>query len=546
MAAPQRDASLVDRNRISGSIVAMSAILSSSNIQEFTVSDLALALKRVVEDRFGYVRVRGEISGYRGPHSSGHAYFSIKDQNAKIDAVIWKGVFAKMRIRPEEGLEVIASGKVTTFAGKSTYQLVVDSLEPAGVGALMALLEARRVLLAAEGLFAGERKKPLPYIPRVIGIVTSPTGAVIRDILHRIAERFSLLVIVWPVRVQGDNSGAEIVAAISGFNSLPKQLEVPTPDLIIVARGGGSLEDLWSFNDEIVVRAAASSVIPLISAVGHETDWTLIDQVADLRAPTPSAAAEMAVPVRAELLLSISDYSRRHAASMLRILNRMRGELRNLQRLLPGSDNLLAPWGQRNDLALTNLRRSVRVVLEARVFAVVRVSGRLAALSPQALVARDRARHRSVYDRFQNATGYVSERKLADLRRLERRLLTSYAAQGRMAQQTLRSQRDKLHGVRIRMTTATRAAVLRRVSKLESQHLLLRSLGYQNVLARGFALVRDCDGRTVRSVIVASGLASLDLQFVDGHVDVSIGRSPSTKPKENSSKRGSAKQGSLF
>ena len=524
----------------------MSANLIISNIQEFTVSDLATALKRVVEDRFGYVRVRGEISGYRGPHGSGHAYFSIKDQNAKIDAVIWKGVFAKMRIRPEEGLEVIASGKVTTFAGKSTYQLVVDALEPAGVGALMALLEARRSQLAAEGLFASERKKSLPYMPRVIGIVTSPTGAVIRDILHRIAERFALLVIVWPVRVQGDNSGAEIAAAISGFNSLPTELEIKTPDLLIVARGGGSLEDLWSFNDEIVVRAAAGSIIPLISAVGHETDWTLIDQVADLRAPTPSAAAEMAVPVRAELVLTVSDLSRRHAASMVRILSSLRSELRSLQRLLPGSENLLAPWGQRSDLAQTNLRRNARLVLQARVVSMVRISGRLAVRSPQALVARDRARHRAACGRLQNASGSIPERKLADLRRLERRLVTSYASQGRMAQQTLRSQRDKLHGVGIRMTTAARAAVLRRVSNLESQQMLLRSLGYQNVLARGFALVRDCDGRTVRTSLVANGLASLDLQFVDGHVEVSIGRSPSTEPKENSSKRGSAKQGSLF
>ncbi|MGB6326772.1 MAG: exodeoxyribonuclease VII large subunit, partial [Methylocella sp.] len=272
-----------------------------SNAPELSVSELSAALKRTVEDRFGFVRVRGEISNYRGPHSSGHVYFCLKDQSARIDAVIWKGVFAKLRTKPREGLEVVATGKVTTYPGKSTYQIIVEALELAGIGALMALVEERRRKLAAEGLFDEARKRPLPFLPACIGVVTSPTGAVIRDILHRIAERFPRHVVVWPVRVQGETSAAEIAAAIDGLNALPEHGPLRRPDVIIVARGGGSLEDLWSFNEEIVVRAAARSLVPLIAAVGHETDWTLIDHAADLRAPTPTAAAEKAVPVRSEL-----------------------------------------------------------------------------------------------------------------------------------------------------------------------------------------------------------------------------------------------------
>ena len=268
------------------------------NAPEFTVSELSSALKRTVEDAYGHVRVRGEISGFRGPHSSGHCYFALKDENAKIDAVIWKSAHYRMRFKPQEGLEVIATGRLTTFPGKSTYQIVIEALEPAGIGALMALLEERKKKLAAEGLFEEARKQLLPWLPEVIGVVTSPTGAVIRDILHRLDDRFPRHVLVWPVRVQGEGSAEQVAAAIRGFNALPEGGRIPRPDVLIVARGGGSLEDLWSFNEEIVVRAAADSMIPLISAVGHETDITLIDFAADKRAPTPTAAAEMAVPVQ--------------------------------------------------------------------------------------------------------------------------------------------------------------------------------------------------------------------------------------------------------
>src|SRR5947209_13851669 len=278
-----------------------------SNTPELTVTELSAALKRTVEDRFGYVRVRGEISNYRGPHSSGHAYFCLKDQGARLDAVVWKTTLQRLKTKPEEGLEIIATGRVTTFPGKSSYQIVVDAIEPAGIGALMALLDERRRRLAAEGLFDQARKRPIPYLPDVIGVVTSPTGAVIRDILHRLTDRFPVRVIVWPVRVQGETSAAEVTAAIDGFNALPEGGAIPRPDVLIIARGGGSLEDLWSFNEEDPVRAVARSAIPLIAAVGHETDWTLIDHAADVRAPTPTAAAEFAVPVRGELVAWLSE-----------------------------------------------------------------------------------------------------------------------------------------------------------------------------------------------------------------------------------------------
>src|SRR6202047_883666 len=306
-------------------------------IREWTVSELSAALRKTVEDAFGYVRVRGEISGYRGAHSSGHCYFALKDDSAKIEAVVWKTAYARMRIKPEEGLEVIVTGRLTTFPGQSKYQIVVETLAPAGLGALMALLEERKKTLPAEGLLDSARKQLLPFLPDVIGVVTSPTGAVIRDILHRLADRFPRHVLVWPVRVQGDGSAEEIAAAIRGFNELPQAGAIPRPDLLIVARGGGSIEDLWSFNEEIVVRAAADSLIPLISAVGHETDVTLIDFASDRRAPTPTAAAEMAVPVRAELFVEVAGLARRTMLCWQRGHESRGNEVRAAARAVPGS-----------------------------------------------------------------------------------------------------------------------------------------------------------------------------------------------------------------
>ncbi|MWD28723.1 exodeoxyribonuclease VII large subunit, partial [Aquicoccus sp. SCR17] len=271
------------------------------NAPEFSVTEISNAIKRVIEGEFGHVRLRGEVGRVSRPRS-GHVYLDLKDDRSVLSGVIWKGVAGRLSIQPEEGMEVVATGRITTFGGQSKYQIVIEDLKPAGQGALMAMLEKRKKALAAEGLFEAARKRPLPYLPEVIGVVTSPSGAVIRDILHRLRERFPRKVLIWPVAVQGDRCAPEVVRAIEGFNALTPGGALPRPDLLIVARGGGSIEDLWGFNEESVARAAAASAIPLISAVGHETDTTLIDFVSDKRAPTPTAAAELAVPVRLELL----------------------------------------------------------------------------------------------------------------------------------------------------------------------------------------------------------------------------------------------------
>src|SRR5450631_4049267 len=354
----------------------MPAAESLINAPEFTVSELSSALRRTVEDAYGHVRVRGEISGFRGPHSSGHCYFALKDENAKIEAVIWKGVHGRMRFKPQEGLEVIATGKLTTYPGSSKYQIVIEAIEPAGIGALMALMEERKKKLAAEGLFDAARKQLLPWLPEVIGVVTSSTGAVIRDILHRLQDRFPRRVLVWPVRVQGEGSAEQIAAAIRGFNALPEGGKIPRPDLLIVARGGGSIEDLWSFNEEIVVRAAADSMIPLISAVGHETDVTLIDFVSDRRAPTPTAAAEIAVPVRSELIGRVDSLARRTLSSWARGQDNRRTELRAATRALPSADMLLALPRQRLDGAADRLPRALVANAQVHHTAYSRIASR--------------------------------------------------------------------------------------------------------------------------------------------------------------------------
>src|SRR6201992_469109 len=362
------------------------------NAPEFTVSELSSALKRTVEDAYGHVRVRGEISGFRGPHASGHCYFALKDESAKIEAVIWKGVHNRMRFKPQEGLEVIATGKLTTYPGSSKYQIVIEAIEPAGVGALMALMEERKKKLAAEGLFDEARKQLLPWLPEVIGVVTSPTGAVIRDILHRLEDRFPRRVLVWPVRVQGEGSAEQVAAAIRGFNALPEGGKIPRPDLLIVARGGGSLEDLWSFNEEIVVRAAADSMIPLISAVGHETDITLIDFAADKRAPTPTAAAEMAVPVRSELVVEVASLARRSMLCWQRGQEMRRNELRAAARALPSLSELLGIPRQRLDGAVSALPRALKANTHAHFRHFAGVSGRLTMRVLRAQLAHARQR----------------------------------------------------------------------------------------------------------------------------------------------------------
>jgi len=328
-------------------------VAPGDNSPPLSVSELSGALKRTIENAFGQVRVRGEISGFKR-HTSGHCYFTLKDENACIDAVIWRTSAVTLAFRPEDGAEVMATGKLTTYPGRSKYQIVVDRMELAGEGALLALLERRRKALAAEGLFAAERKRRLPFLPRVIGVVSSPTGAVIRDILHRLEDRCPTHVILWPVPVQGEGAAGSIAGAIRGFSEIS-----PRPDLLIVARGGGSIEDLWAFNEEEVVRAAAESPIPLISAVGHETDTTLIDHAADLRAPTPTAAAELAVPVRAELVGQLGELAHRARQCLGRRTERARERFELSASRWPEPRSLFVPKAQRLDELGERLPRSL-------------------------------------------------------------------------------------------------------------------------------------------------------------------------------------------
>ena len=349
----------------------------SHNQPEYSVSEIAGHVKRMVEETFGFVRVRGEISKASVNAGSGHCYLSLKDDRAVLDAVIWKGTMSKLAHKPVAGLEVIATGKLTTYPGSSKYQLVIEAMEPAGVGALMAMLEARKKELEAEGLFAPERKKPLPFLPEVIGIVTSPTGAVIRDILHRLSDRFPRQVLLWPVPVQGQGAAEKIAEAIKGFNSMPVG-SAHRPDILIVARGGGSIEDLWAFNEEVVVRAAAASTSPLISAVGHETDTTLIDYAADRRAPTPTAAAEMAVPVRAELLSWLENAQRAKNSAIRKLLAHQRERVDGLARGLPRPQQLVATMAQSLDMLAERLAHALPRSLQLKHEKLQRVMAHLA------------------------------------------------------------------------------------------------------------------------------------------------------------------------
>jgi exodeoxyribonuclease VII large subunit len=509
---------------------------SKANVAEFTVSELSAALKRTVEDAYGYVRVRGEVSGYKGPSPSGHVYFRLKDDKAVLESVIWKGVFGRMRFKPEEGLEVVASGKLTTFAGSSKYQIVIDALEPAGVGALMALLEERKHKLAAEGLFDEARKQLLPFLPKTIGVVTSPTGAVIRDILHRLADRFPRHVIVWPVKVQGEGSAEQVAAAIRGFNALPEKGRIPRPDLLIVARGGGSLEDLWSFNEEIVVRAAAESLIPLISAVGHETDVTLIDFASDRRAPTPTAAAEIAVPVRAELIAEVMSKARRALASWQRAQDHRRTELRAAARALPGAEELLAGPRQKLDACAERLPRALRANAQLHHTQYSRIAGRLSPRLLRTAVERRRERLDTVKARLSTALKAYRDNRLSLIAR----------------------QRDRVTASGERSRRAIGILLSGRAARADRAGQLLAAFSYRGVLSRGFSLVRDAAGHPVRTASAVQPGMALDIEFADGRVGATADATgkparessqpvPSPQPaRRKSGGSGGSGQGSLF
>jgi exodeoxyribonuclease VII large subunit len=502
------------------------------NVPELTVSELSMALKRTIEDSYGYVRVRGEL-GKVSYHGNGHVYLDLKDDRASIAGVIWRSTAARIRFKLEAGLEVVITGRLTTYPGRSQYQIIVDTLEPAGIGALMALLEERKQKLAAEGLFDEARKQLLPFLPALIGVVTSPSGAVIRDILHRLADRFPRRVVLWPVKVQGEGSAAEVAAAIDGFNALSEfatGLLPPRPDLIIVARGGGSLEDLWSFNEEIVVRAAAASLIPLISAVGHETDITLIDFAADRRAPTPTAAAEMAVPVRAELLLDVESLARRALASWRRNQDARRAELRSAVRALPKADELLALPRQRLDHAAAGLRRGLRTNAHVHHVDFSRIAGRLNVHLLSANVERRRERYAG----------------------LSLRLRAGVAANAaihrtRIGQQ---SERVRAFGERIRRAVGQIIAV--RQSRATRGGELLAAFSYRGVLARGFALVRDAKGRPLRAAAAITAGMALEIEFSDGRIGARAETNPAAaRPagpagKPRGRPAGGSGQGDLF
>ncbi len=463
-----------------------------SNLPEYTVSELSLALKRSIEDEFGQVRVRGEISGFKRV-ASGHCYFALKDSEAVLDAVCWRMTAQRLALKPEDGMEVVCSGRLTTYPGRSKYQIIVERVELAGVGALLKLLEERRQRLAAEGLFAAERKRRLPFLPTVIGVVTSPTGAVIRDILHRLADRFPRHVLLWPVAVQGEGAAAQIAAAIEGFNRLIPSGAVPRPDLIIVARGGGSLEDLMAFNEEIVVRAAAASAIPLISAVGHETDTTLIDHASDLRAPTPTAAAEMAVPVRLDLIADVNGKTSRLAGALARLFSERRLQLAGLARGLPDPQDVLGAAAQRLDDRSERLRLAIGMRLAA---AQQRLDLAAAGLRP-AVLAADLGRSRQ---RF----GDIAQRLAAAMARC------------------LAAKRDAADNFAGRLAT--------------------HSERHESLLARGYVVVRDGAGGVVTEAAKVRPGAALELEFYDGKVGVVAGGS--RRPVRRSASP--AGQGSLF
>jgi exodeoxyribonuclease VII large subunit len=463
-----------------------------ANLPEFSVSEIAAALKRTVEDSFPFVRVRGEISGLKF-HSSGHVYFDLKDDKAVLNAVIWRGTAAKLKVKPQSGLEVVCTGRISTYAGSSRYQIIVEQVELAGLGALMAMLEERKKKLAAEGLFDAARKKALPFLPEVIGVITSPTGAVIRDIMHRLNARFPRRVLLWPVAVQGERAAGEVAAAIAGFNALAPNGAVPRPDLIIVARGGGSIEDLMAFNEEAVVRAAASSAIPLIAAIGHETDTTLIDFAADARAPTPTAAAEMAVPVRSELIAQTMEFERRVFRGFSRAMEDRRRHLAQLVRVLPRADQLFAQARQRFDHVAERLGHALRQNLQEHRRDFVEAA---ALLRP---------------NRIGNRIELGRERNSALARRLAQ-------AQG--------------------------ARLVQARKHVDGLGRVLEGISYRAALERGFALVRG-EGGTLRSkaAAIAPGERLL-LTFGDGEAGVTADGYTAPKPKPRGKPTGG--QGDLF
>ncbi len=512
------------------------------NVPVFSVGELSQAVKRTIEGTFERVRVRGEISGFKR-HSSGHLYLSLKDDQAVLAAVCWRGQAGRLSIQPEDGMEVICVGKLTTYPGQSKYQLVIEQMELAGEGALLKLLEERKRKLAAEGLFAAERKRAIPYLPRVIGVVTSPTGAVIRDILHRLADRFPRHVLVWPVAVQGEASAAQVAAAIRGFNALPEDGPVPRPNVLIVARGGGSLEDIWGFNEEIVVRAVVESAIPVISAVGHETDTTLIDFAADRRAPTPTAAAEMAVPVRADLETSIRTADLRLFQAMARGLADRRKYLDAMARALGDPQTLLGTATQRLDVAAERLGNGIAAGLRQRRSDVAARAARLVhprqllATKGQALAADARA--------LDQAMAGLLDRQAARRDRVAGRL------HPRLFEGELRAAGQKLTRAADGLERAAALKLRDAATPLRMWAERLENVSFERVLQRGYVIVRDAAGHVVGTAAATTDGQAVRLHFADGKADAVIGgageaRKPTRPAAAKPSSPPPLKQGTLL
>ncbi|MEL6295960.1 MAG: exodeoxyribonuclease VII large subunit [Pseudomonadota bacterium] len=479
------------------------------NAPEFSVTEISGAIKRVIEGEFSHVRIRGEVGRVSRPRS-GHVYLDLKDDRSVISGVIWKGVAGRLATQPEEGMEVVATGRITTFGGQSKYQIVIEEIKPAGMGALMALLEKRKAQLQAEGLFDPARKKPLPYLPEVIGVVTSPSGAVIRDILHRLRDRFPRKVLVWPVAVQGERCAPEVAAAINGFNALMPGGALPRPDLLIVARGGGSVEDLWGFNEEAVARAAAASEIPLISAVGHETDTTLIDFVADQRAPTPTAAAELAVPVRHELMAWLDGQGARMSAALSQGLQRRGQRLADLARVLPRPETLVETPRQRLDVLGDRLGPALIAGVQRRKVTLADTAGLLRPSLLRRALKSDRQRLNGLVARFQPA---MLQRDMVDKRQRLTERAARLSALGRQQVEALRT-------------------------RIEAMDRLRETLSYKATLARGYAVVRS-GAEVVTTKAAAQKASALEIEFVDGRYRV--GGSAKKKGRD-----GEPEQGSLF
>lgn len=487
-----------------------------TNVPEYSVSELSQALKRTVEDSYSRVRVRGEISQPKLA-ASGHCYLRLKDDQAVLDGIIWRNSMNRLTLRPEEGLEVIAVGRLTTYPGRSSYQIVIESLELAGEGALLKMLEERRKRLQAEGLFDPARKRPVPFLPRVIGVVTSPTGSVIRDILHRIADRFPRHVLVWPVAVQGDAAAEQVANAIGGFNALPADGSgpVPRPDVLIVARGGGSLEDLMAFNEEIVVRAAAASHIPLISAVGHETDTTLIDYASDLRAPTPTGAAEKAVPVRLDLLAQVRDSESRLDGSVSRLLEERRVRVESCARGLPDLPRVVEDFAQRLDDRAERLANAPRGLFDGLDSRVREAAARLR--GPRELI--EMAAHR--LDTARRTMDQSVRQRVGD----REQALTHAAA--RLRPEPLSADIDRAGKDVARLGRALRDDMDRLMRDwgdgLSREGRMLESCSHKSVLNRGFALVRDAEGRVVEDPTGTAAGTVWSLEFREGRrADVSV------------------------